>query len=58
VSRVKLAFGVPVAMAVDLLLSALLRHAHPRPFGLSITPAVTPALLSSAGQSGGLVSCP
>jgi hypothetical protein len=38
-------------MAVDLALFALLRRARPRPFGLSITPAVKPAMLSSAGQS-------
>lgn len=51
VSRVKFALGVPVAMAADLVLFALLRRARPRPFGLSMTPAVKPALLSSAGQS-------
>jgi hypothetical protein len=51
VSRAKFALGVPVAMAADLVLFALLRRARPRPFGLSITPAVKPAMLGSAGQS-------
>lgn len=51
VSRAKFALGVPVAMAGDLVLFALLRRARPRPLGLSITPAVKPAMLSSAGQS-------
>jgi hypothetical protein len=51
VSRVMFALGVPVAMAADLVLFAMLRRARPRPFGIS-NPAVTPALLSSAtGQS-------
>lgn len=49
-SRAKLAVGVPLAMAADLPLFAMLRRARPRPFALS-TPAVTPAMLSSAGQS-------
>jgi hypothetical protein len=52
VPGVKFALAVPVAMFVDLVLFARLRRARPRPFGLSVTPAVTPALLSSAGQSG------
>lgn len=51
-SRAKFALGVPVAMAADLVLSALLRRARPRPLGLSITPAVTPALLGPGGQIG------
>jgi hypothetical protein len=51
VSRAKFALGVPVAMAVDLALFAMLRRARPRPFGLSSS-APTPAMLSSAGQSG------
>jgi hypothetical protein len=51
VSRAKLALGVPLAMAADVALFAMLRRARPRPFGLS-APAVTPAMLSSAGQSG------
>jgi hypothetical protein len=51
VSRAKLALGVPLAMAADVALFAMLRRARPRPFGLN-TPAVTPAMLSSAGQSG------
>jgi hypothetical protein len=51
VPRVMFALGVPVAMAADLVLFAMLRRARPRPFGLS-NPAVTPALLSSASQSG------
>jgi hypothetical protein len=50
-SRAKLALGVPLAMAADLALFAMLRRTRPRPFGLS-TPAATPAMLSSAGQSG------
>ena len=50
-SRAKLALGVPLAMAADQALSAMLRRARPRPFGLS-TPAAMPAMLSSAGQSG------
>lgn len=50
-SRAKFALGVPVAMAADLVLFTLIRHARPRPFGLSVTPAVKPALLSSASQS-------
>lgn len=49
-SRAKFALAVPVAMAADLVLFTLLRRAHPRPFGLSATPAVKPAMLSSAGQ--------
>jgi hypothetical protein len=51
VSRAKLALGVPLAMAADQALFAMLRRTRPRPFGLS-TPAATPAMLSSAGQSG------
>jgi len=51
VSRAKLALGVPLAMAADVALFAMLRRARPRPFGLS-APAATPAMLSSAGQSG------
>jgi hypothetical protein len=51
VSRAKLALGVPLAMAADVALFAMLRRARPRPFGLS-APAVTPAMLSSAGQGG------
>jgi hypothetical protein len=50
VSRVMFALGVPVAMASDIVLFAMLRRARPRPFGIS-NPAVTPALLSSASQS-------
>lgn len=50
-SRAKLALGVPLAMAADQALSAMLRRARPRPFGLS-TPAAMPAMLSSASQSG------
>ena len=50
-SRAKFALGVPVAMAVDLALFAMLRRARPHPFGLSSS-AATPAMLSSAGQSG------
>jgi hypothetical protein len=50
VSRAKLALGVPLAMAAEVALFAMLRRARPRPFGLS-APAVTPAMLSSAGQS-------
>ena len=51
-SRAKLALGVPLAMAAaDQALFAMLRRARPRPFGLT-TPAATPAMLSSAGQSG------
>ena len=48
---VKFALGVPVAMVFDLALFALLRRASPRPFGLSTTPALTSAMLSSASQS-------
>ena len=48
-SRAKFALGVPVAMAADTVLFALLRHANPMPFGLS-SPAVYPAMLRSAGQ--------
>jgi hypothetical protein len=50
-SRAKFAVGVPLAMAADLALFAMLRRARPRPFGLS-SPAATPAMLSSAGQNG------
>ncbi len=50
-SRAKLALGVPLAMAADAALSAMLRRARPRPFGLS-NPAAAPAMLSSAGQNG------
>ena len=49
-SRAKFALGVPVAMAADTVLFALLRRARPRPFGLS-SPTVYPAMLRSAGQS-------
>ena len=34
-SRAMFALGVPVAMAADLVLFALLRRARPRPFGIS-----------------------
>src|SRR5215467_5108891 len=51
VPGVKFALGVPVAMVFDLALFALLRRASPRPFGLITTPPLTPAMLSSAGQS-------
>lgn len=50
-SRAKFALGVPVALAAELVFFALLRRARPRPFGLSSTPAVTPAMLGSTGQS-------
>jgi hypothetical protein len=51
VPGIKFALGVPVAMVFDLAFFALLRRARPRPFGLSTIPDVTPAMLSSAGQS-------
>lgn len=51
-SRVKFALGVPLGMAANLTLSAMLRRARPRPFGLSTIPAGMPALFWSAGQSG------
>lgn len=49
-SRVMFALGVPVAMAADAVLFALLRRARPQPVGIS-SPAVHPAMLRSAGQS-------
>lgn len=49
-SRLMLTLGVPAAMAAETVLFALLRRAHPQPFGLS-SPAVCPAMLSSASQS-------
>jgi hypothetical protein len=55
VSRAKFALGVPLAMAADLALFAMIRRARPLPFGLS-TAAARPAMLSSASQRG-LGSC-
>jgi hypothetical protein len=51
VSRAKLALGVPLAMAADAALFAMLRRSRPCPFGLSDADA-TPAMLSSAGSLG------
>jgi hypothetical protein len=51
VSRAKLALGVPLAMAADVALFALLRRSRLCPFGLSNAGA-TPAMLSSAGSIG------
>jgi hypothetical protein len=51
VSRAKLALGVPLAMAADVALFAMLRRSRPCPFGLSDAGA-TPAMLSSAGSFG------
>jgi hypothetical protein len=53
VSRARFALGVPVAMAADLALFSMLRRARPRPFGLAGIPQARPAMLSSAGGSGG-----
>jgi hypothetical protein len=51
VSRAKLALGVPLAMAADVAMFAMLRRSRPCPFGLSNAGA-TPAMLSSAGSQG------
>jgi hypothetical protein len=50
VSRAKFTLGVPVAMAADVVLFAILRRARPQPFGLTAVPPVRPAMLSSVGQ--------
>jgi hypothetical protein len=51
VSRARMALGVPLAMAADDALFAMLRRSRPCPFGLSNAGA-TPAMLSSAGSLG------
>jgi hypothetical protein len=51
VSRAKLALGVPLAMAADAALVAMLRRSRPCPLGLSNADAM-PAMLWSAGTLG------
>jgi hypothetical protein len=51
VSRAKLALGVPLAMAADAAMSAMLRRSRPCPLGLSNAGA-GPAMVSSAGSQG------
>jgi hypothetical protein len=51
VSRAKLALGMPLALAADAAMSAMLRRSRPCPFGLSNAGA-TPVMLSSAGGEG------
>lgn len=50
-SRAKLALGVPLAVAADVAMIAMIRRSRPRPLGLSNAGA-TPAMLSSAGSQG------
>jgi hypothetical protein len=50
-SRAKLALGVPLAMAADAAMSAMLRRSRPCPLGLSNAGA-GPAMVSSAGSLG------
>jgi hypothetical protein len=52
VSRVKFALGVPVALAADVVVFAVLRRARPRPFGLAAVPPHTPAMLGSYVSEG------
>jgi len=51
VSRAKLTLGVPLAMAADVAMFAMLRRSRLCPLGLSNAGA-TPAMLSSAGSQG------
>lgn len=51
-TRIKLALGVPVAVAAEMALFAMLRRARQHPFGLTVSPPQAPAMLWSAGQGG------
>jgi hypothetical protein len=53
VSRAKLALGVPLATAADVVLFSMLRRAGPRPIGFTAVPPLKPAMLSSAGFESG-----
>ncbi len=53
-SRVQLAVGAPLALAVSRTRFARLRRARARPFGLIAEPPVVPEMLSSDGWVPGL----